>query len=451
MKRLKAKSLRKRLIFRLVIVQGLALLLAGLIGLFSIAWLFGLDGRAADPKDPDIVLHALIVEDGELHLSPSPDFQDLVTAAPDFWFAVKDETGRELTYGSIPREYELLLANLERLSFSSIRDYGPEDRMGANIRVFEHDGMRTHVAVGNGRTLDVFAAVLRAANLALLFIFAVLVVVTILATPLIIRREFFGVEAIAHAAEEIDFDQQGKILQTSNLPSEIAPLVHAFNAALKRLDEGYSRQKRFLAAAAHELKTPIAVLQTRIETSVSGPERSQLLLDVARLTTLAEQLLDTQRIEHSSTNFNAIDLVELARQVVADLAPLAIARGYDIEFDSAIDRHVIAADSPAIERALTNVIHNAIAHGGGNGLISVTIDRDGVVEVQDQGGGIAPQHQDTIFEPFVRLSASNTGAGLGLSLVSDIVRLHKGKISVVQSDQGGAIFRIVLPPLELSR
>lgn len=448
MKRLRTRSLRKRLIVRLVIVQGLALL-AGFVALLSIAWFYGLDGHVPDPKDAEIVSETISVRGDTLVFTPSSAFERLSREAPDLWFAAEDETGRRLVYGEVPEEYRGLIAHLNLLGFTSIRDYGTEDRFASHIRVFETGGVRVHVLVGSGRTIDVFTAILRTANRVLLFIFAVLAIATVIAIPLIVRREFLGVEAIARAAEKIDFDQQGKVLQTGNLPSEIAPLVHAFNAALKRLDDGYTRQKRFLAAAAHELKTPIAVLQTRIETSLSGPERSQLLLDVARLTTLAEQLLDTQRLEDSGSNLGRTDLVGLARQVTADLAPLAIARGYEIAFDSAIDRFDVLADPPALERALTNLIHNAIAHGGGSGQINIVVDKDGVVQVIDQGEGVAPEHQDAIFEPFVRLNTTNTGAGLGLSLVSDIVRLHKGKISVASSAQGGAIFRIILPPYQL--
>src|SRR5690606_27501130 len=99
------------------------------------------------------------------------------------------------------------------------------------------------------------------------------------------------------------------------VPSELHPLVRAMNSALQRLDDGMERRQRFLADAAHELRTPIAILQTRIELLAAGPERTRLLLDVARLANLANQLLDLQRLEEGRPNFEDLDLVEVAAQV----------------------------------------------------------------------------------------------------------------------------------------
>src|SRR5215475_4936880 len=116
-------------------------------------------------------------------------------------------------------------------------------------------------------------------------------------------------------------------MRPRHIPLEVAPLVTAVNEALARLDEGYSRHKRFVADAAHELRTPIAILNTRLEALQDGPDKTRLLEDTARLATLAEQLLDIQRLDQCRDPFSRVDLAIIAQNVAADLAPLAIAGG----------------------------------------------------------------------------------------------------------------------------
>ena len=127
----------------------------------------------------------------------------------------------------------------------------------------------------------------------------------------------------------IDSDQRGRRLSEEHVPSEIAPLVRAVNDALRRLDEGYERQRRFIASAAHELRTPIAILRVKVDASNEAATR-KLGSDVERLATLAEQLLDLQRLD-SERNDEDVDLASLARHVAGDLAPFVIASHRTIE------------------------------------------------------------------------------------------------------------------------
>src|SRR5690606_18817742 len=115
--------------------------------------------------------------------------------------------------------------------------------------------------------------------------------------PVIISRQLRGVEHAAAEAERIDVAQRGIRLSSAHVPEELHSLVRAVNAALQRLDDGMERRQRFLADAAHELRTPIAILQTRVELLPPSEQRNQLMLDVARLTNLANQLLDLQRLD----------------------------------------------------------------------------------------------------------------------------------------------------------
>jgi signal transduction histidine kinase len=176
-------------------------------------------------------------------------------------------------------------------------------------------------------------------------------------------------------------------------------------------------------------------------------ETARLLTDAARLSTLTEQLLDLQRLNQTVERFSRLDLVAACRQVAADLAPLAIAAGYDVSFEPDSEPVVMTGDRPSLERALANLVQNAIDHGGGSGTITIRLNGAGEVSVADQGPGIPFEHRDRIFEPFYRLHPRDRGAGLGLNLVREIVHLHGGRISVSNQESAGACFRISLPVL----
>ena len=193
--------------------------------------------------------------------------------------------------------------------------------------------------------------------------------------------------------------------------------------------------------AAHELRTPVAILQTRIESLSAGMDRTALTQDVTRLALLCEQLLDLQRINQGVGQRTAVDLGQLARQCAADLAPLAISANREIGLEL-IGSSVVAGDGPALGRALSNLIMNALQHG--DGPITVTV-KAGTMSVADEGQGIRPEARRKVFEPFHRLKPRSTGSGLGLALVKEIAQLHGGTVSIGEGPRGGADVSIHLP------
>ncbi|MGO7427093.1 sensor histidine kinase, partial [Rhizobium ruizarguesonis] len=164
-------------------------------------------------------------------------------------------------------------------------------------------------------------------------IVAVMALGALIATPLVVRRSLVGIDQAALQADTIDIDQRGGRLSEHDIPEEIAPLVHAVNRALGRLDEGYERQERFLTDAAHELRTPIAILNTRIGSLPHSSIKTDLLEDAARLAVLTEQMLDLQRLKQGKVQFTKVDLGQLARKVIIEMAPLAFAAGYTVQLD----------------------------------------------------------------------------------------------------------------------
>ena len=287
---------------------------------------------------------------------------------------------------------------------------------------------------------------LLAAFFVLLPILAIMMLATWFATPIVIRAALGGLHDVIVEAERIDIDQRGLRLPVSTVPREVRPLVDAINTTLGRLDEGHERHRRFLADAAHELRTPIAILTTRLGLLPPGSDRSRLLEDVGRLATLAEQLLDLERLRrHWREAMTPVDLVTLARDVAADLAPMAIDAGYTLAVECMVEHMEVMADRASLERALINLVQNAIQHGGRRGTILVRVDANGRVEVHDEGPGIAEQDKVRVFEPFRRLGTGSTGAGLGLHLVGDVVALPGGRISALDGPLGGLCMRIELP------
>ena len=267
----------------------------------------------------------------------------------------------------------------------------------------------------------------------------------LVAIPIVIR----SLRPTARAAAELDPADMSKRLPERGVVKELLPLVRAFNSALARLAEGFEQRRRFIADVAHELRTPLAVLNMHVEVLPEGSQKADLQRLVFRLGQMVGQMLDAERLALSGRRHDQIDLVDIARLAVAESAPLAVANGYEIAFSAAADKVPVSGDVHSISRALTNLIGNALAHGGGSGTIEVRVSAEGAIEVSDEGPGIPLEARERIFEPFRRERWDKDGCGLGLHLVREIMHAHGGKAGVVGSGPG-AVFRLQFPPLQLA-
>ena len=195
------------------------------------------------------------------------------------------------------------------------------------------------------------------------------------------------------------------------------------------------------------MRTPLALLVARIGT-VSEPQAAQgLRRDVERMRTLVDQLLFVAWLERGEILPDApLDLVALARSVVADHAPLAIARGREIALVPRVDRLPIRGNQRAVESALVNLVQNAVEACGETGRVTVEARvAEGTVEisVEDTGPGVDPSVKSRLFEPLV--TTKSRGVGLGLALVKRLVERHRGTIGHVTPPGGGARFLLTLP------
>lgn len=233
------------------------------------------------------------------------------------------------------------------------------------------------------------------------------------------------------------------------LPDELEPVVASLNRLLAQVTELLDREKRFLSYAAHELRTPLAVLRLQAHNAAQAPDLAdrdsalkRLDVSVARATRVVEQLLALARLEPGSTvlSMERQNLLGLAREQLAELAPLALARQQELvlDADDSEDFHVVV-DRNCLDGLLQNLVGNAVQHTPEKGCIRVCLQGEGdVVElrVQDSGPGVPPALRDRVFERFFRVGPGQ-GAGLGLSIAARIAQLHRATIGLRGSPLGG--------------
>lgn len=261
-----------------------------------------------------------------------------------------------------------------------------------------------------------------------------------------LRRAFAPVGIAAQQANAVDVASGNARLAEEGLPSEIQPLVQAVNRAIGRLQSGFSQQRRFTANAAHELRTPLAVLQARLDGMAETPDTIAIKQDVGRMARLVAQLLTVARLDSvEEPARESVDLAALARDTVARMAPLAVERGVELALDTQGGPVRVLGDATLLGDSLRNLIENAIRFTPPGKSIDVVVSNDGGLEVHDCGPGVPMADREQVFARFWRGEHRGKGAGLGLAIVAETIARHHGKVSVAQSPRGGALFRISLP------
>ncbi|QGM44955.1 sensor histidine kinase [Methylocystis heyeri] len=259
-----------------------------------------------------------------------------------------------------------------------------------------------------------------------------------------------GLEPLLRAADfaaRIDMNSIDQRIPEENIPMEALPLVKAVNEALERLDAGAARQRRFAANAAHEMRTPVAILRARIDALPEIDCIAEVRHDVRRVQTIVDQLLIAARLgENGAPADVSTDVVATARTLVADYAPLVIASRKEIEFVGPSGPLLVRGDPRAIECAMANLLDNAIRAEPSGGVVLVRVEPGVSIEVVDHGAGVPAELREMIFEPFWRGAETAPGTGLGLAIVRETMTALGGNVTVEETPGGGATFRITLPP-----
>lgn len=239
-------------------------------------------------------------------------------------------------------------------------------------------------------------------------------------------------------------------LDEPRAPKEVRPLIHAINGLMARLQSTISAQHKFIADAAHQLRTPLAGLKTHAELALRERtlddmrERVRaLLLATDRSAHLAHQLLSLARAEPeagSAAPMAPLDLAALAREVTSEFVPRAIEASLDLGAGGESGPVTIHGNAVLVRELLRNVVDNAVRYTPAGGHVTVQVERHGdeaELSVEDDGPGIPPEHRERVFERFQRLATSAPeGCGLGLAIVREIADLHAARITVATGNSG---------------
>ncbi|CAN7466868.1 sensor histidine kinase [Mesorhizobium amorphae] len=246
-------------------------------------------------------------------------------------------------------------------------------------------------------------------------------------------------------------------IEVAGAQSEIRPLIDALNVYMERVRAQMAAQRRFIANAAHQLRTPLALLSTQASYALregAAEARQEALVALqassGRLARLAEQLLTLSQAEPGSRRPRAdrIDLTEAARHVLETQAPAALARNIDLGLDETGPVTVVG-DGTMLREMIVNLVDNALRYTQAGGTVTVklaAIDGEGVLTVADDGPGIPADEREHVFERFYRLAgATQEGSGLGLAIVREVVENAGGRVTLADGAAGGLVVDVRLP------
>ena len=445
-------SLRSYLMQRLLISLYLLWLVSTVVGYFATI------NYANQPYDLVLLQRANAVAE-QLRLGSGNEQLNVLPSLPDgsdpgmpdrVVYTVTDSEGRKLAGNG---------NTLRPLSYR-------RGRIGPLFSNGEHEGQKTRMVsltfASNGKLLQLHVSETTQQRQALIRgILANIVIPQLLLTLIALGVVWYGLkqglrplERLRHEVVNRRRDDLSQ-LDGSKAPAEVRPLIDAVNDLLERLKQVMAAQQRFVADAAHQLRTPFAGLKTQSELALreSDMKRKQHALEHILTSTrhgirLVNQLLALARNEpggQSTSNFASLNLTQLAQECTVNWVQMALEKNIDIGYEGESAAVEVQGDAASLTEMLNNLIDNAIRYTpvGGHITVSVSAARHGAeLSVEDNGPGIDPQHRERVFERFYRiLGSGQSGSGLGLAIVAEIAKRHRAELKV-DTGNGGTGTRI---------
>ena len=444
------RSLQVRLAVRLAILYVVAT--AAIVGVLiyrAYDTAGSLNERELSLRAADLARHIAIGSDGRavLQLPASLAGEYDSTHDTDI-FAIRGANG--LVISALPQSFGTLTepwpAATDDPSFFHLKDFGSKSLEYYGLSISE-DSVAGPVSISVARAsgADMLVhSLLREFVIDIAWIIPLFVIVTIVIAVLVIRSGLRPVRQVSGMAAAIGPSTTSMRLPDESLPSEVTPLVAAVNRAFDRLAEGFAVQRQFTAHAAHELRTPLAIITAALDAMEGGEELTKLRRDVARMNRLVEQLLRVARLDAIALDVSdTVDLNDVAASVVATMAPWALAQSRTIAFADAKTPVRIKGNANAIEDAVRNLVENALAHSPAGSEVTVVAKSEGSIRVADRGPGVLLDEREKVFQRFWRgKKAIGHGAGLGLAIVTEIMKAHRGSVAISELPEGGAVFTL---------
>ena len=441
----------KSIISRIVILHVVAVVITSILMSLALSWLLSyatnnIHNKAMQEQAVSVGEHLNAGAHGKLDLDLPPDLLGLYSQEYGrYSYAVSDDRGNVL--------------------FSSLKDHAalfPDDPRSGPVEFLEHrrgdatvSGASVRKTIGNqtvwiqaGEDLanrdvlidDIVADFYRNVGWITLPILLVLLIADIA----IFRRALRPLREASEIAGEIGPARPGLRLPTAEIPREVRPLVSAVNQALDRLEEAFRIQRDFTADAAHELRTPLSILRTRLDILEDQETGQALRHDVDGMAHIVSQLLDIAELDAFVVDpAEKAELRSVAAEVAEFVAPLALAQGKDVALSGTTEPVWVKGNPEMLSRAIRNLAENALNHTAPGSTVEFVVEENGTVSVLDDGPGIAEDERNLIFQRFWRRDRRKAGStGLGLSIVQRIAELHSATIAFKNRPTRGAQFSI---------
>ena len=445
------------IISRIVFLHVVAVAITSILMSVALSWLLSyatvnIHNKAMQEQAATVGEHLRVGADGRLELDLPSDLLGLYSQAYGrYSYAVIGERG-EVLFTSLAN-HEALFPNDRRGSAVEFLQQRRGDATVSGASVKKTVGGQT-VWIQAGEDLanrdvlidDIVADFYRNVGWITLPILLVLLITDIA----IFRRALWPLRQASEIAESIGPARPGVRLPTGEIPREVRPLVSAVNQGLDRLEEGFRVQRDFTADAAHELRTPLSVLRTRIDILQDPEMRQALRQNVEGMAHIVSQLLDIAELDAFVVKADEkADLRSVASEVAEFVAPLALAQGKDVALSGTAEPVWVKGNAEMLGRAIRNLAENAINHTAPGSTVEFVVDGDGTISVLDEGPGIKDDERNLIFRRFWRRDRRKQGStGLGLSIVQRIAELHSAAITVENRKPRGARFSLRFAPVK---